>query len=125
MIQRNCWSIKPLVVLDSALKLFFNFPIFLALNLPNCIKCLLILNSKPIHNRAILQKVHYVFQKEEGGEDVSVSLFVFASFRCKIKSIAVSYESINVTYIIWKFLQDAIRVNVIDLGFIFFGFIVQ
>ena len=46
-----------------------------------------------------------------------VRLFVFASFRCKIKGIAVSCESINLTYIIWKFLLDAIRVNVIDLGF--------
>ena len=27
------------------------------------LQCLLILNSKPIHNRAILQKVPYVFRK--------------------------------------------------------------
>ena len=31
----------------------------------------------------------------------------------------------TLTYITWKFLQDAIRVNVIDLGFIFFGFTAQ
>ena len=48
---------------------------------------------------------------------MSVRLFFFVSFRCKIKGIAVSCESINLTYIIWKFLLDAIRVNVIDLGF--------
>ena len=56
---------------------------------------------------------------------MSVHLLVFASFRCKIKSIAVSCKSINLPYIIWKFLQDAIMVNVIDLGFIFFGFKVK
>ena len=56
---------------------------------------------------------------------MSVRLFFFVSFRCKIKSIAVSCESINLPYIIWKFLQDALRVNVIDLGFIFFGFKVK
>ena len=55
----------------------------------------------------------------KGREDESVRLFFFASFRCKIKSIAVTCESINLPYIIWKFLQDAFRVNVIDLRFIF------
>ena len=60
--------------------------------------------------------------KGKGREDVSVHLFFFGSFRCKIKSIVVSCESINLPYIMWKFLQDALRVNVIDLGFIFFRF---
>ena len=55
----------------------------------------------------------------KGREDVSARLFFFVSFRRKIKSIAVSCESINLPYIMWKFLQDALRVNVIDLGFIF------
>ena len=50
---------------------------------------------------------------------VSFSLFLFVA---KIKSIAVSCESINLPYIMWKFLRDALRVNVIDLGFIFFRF---
>ena len=47
---------------------------------------------------------------------------IFGISSISSKLYTTTGESINSPYITWKFLQDFIRANVIDLGFIFFGF---
>ena len=131
---QSCYSLKSALCFRKLLKNQFRSCIIyskLATMCPSLFHCFFSLRnnkhfliiSPAFHPFHLPPSLHFLPPLFEGfHSSVHPYWIVFGISSISSKLYTTTGESINSPYITWKFLQDVIRANVIDLGFIFFGF---